>query len=92
MGSLMKTNTELALSIGRIESKEDLREFVSALRRNLDEDPDSWENPTLDRYLQAMEAWMGSMENYYGNTGQTPPTTPTWRTIADILYASKIYE
>lgn len=32
------------------------------------------------------------MDQYYKNTGQEPPVNPTWKTFADMLYASRIYE
>ncbi len=78
--------------IEKISSKDDLAEFIAELRLDLENNLDDWENPTLDRFLAAMEDWIRSMDNYYKNTGQQIPQMPTWRTLADILYASKIYE
>lgn len=83
---------ELHQKLESIKSKGDLADFVAALRLDLQVNPDEWENPTLERFLSAMEDWIRSMDNYYKNTGQQIPQTPTWRTLADILYASKIYE
>jgi len=39
-----------------------------------------------------MEAWVNDMEGYYLNSNQPVPKQPSWKTIADILYASKMYE
>lgn len=78
--------------IESIASKEDLARFVGTLRRDLNDHPDERENPTLDRYLEATESWIESMGSYHLNTGQEPPTAPTWEILADILYAAKIYE
>jgi hypothetical protein len=78
--------------IDEIRSKEDFIKFLSALRKDLATNNDDWENPTLERYLEAMEAWIGSMDGYYMNTNQPIPEQPTWKMFADILYASKIYE
>jgi hypothetical protein len=83
---------ELSKQIAAIESKEDLADFVGALRLDLENNRSEWENPTLDRYLAAMEDWIKSMDHYYKNTGQPTPLTPTWRTVADILHAAKVYE
>ncbi len=83
---------ELHEQIEQIKSKEDLADFVSALKLDLEADPVGWENPTLGRFLDAMERWIESMDNYYKNTGQPPVENPTWRTFADILLASKMYE
>lgn len=83
---------ELHQRIDVINTKDDLAEFVAALRLDLEANPNEWENPTLERFLLAMEDWIRSMDNYYKNTGQQIPQVPTWRTLADILLASKMYE
>jgi glycyl-tRNA synthetase alpha subunit len=78
--------------IEQVDSKEALEQFVEALRLDLLSNEKDWENPTLERFLFAMECWIASMDNYYRNTGQQPPSSTSWKTFADILYASKIYE
>jgi hypothetical protein len=83
---------ELYQQIEKVRSKEDLADFVLSLKLDLDANPSSWENPTLGRFLEAMEDWIRSMDNYYKNTGQPQVKEPTWRTLADILLASKMYE
>jgi hypothetical protein len=35
------------MQIGNIKSKEDLADFVAALRLDLEANPEEWENPTL---------------------------------------------
>ncbi len=83
---------ELHQRILGVKSKDDLADFVLALRDDLQNAPSDWENPTLDRFLSAMESWIRDMDGYYKNTGQNIPDTPTWKVFADILYASKMYE
>lgn len=83
---------ELHQLVGQVKSKDDLVNFIAALRSDLECNESEWENPTLDRFLRAMEDWIGSMDNYYRNTGQEIPSVLTWKNLADILYASKIYE
>lgn len=83
---------ELHQLVKKIASKEDLADFVAALRLDLETNQENWENPTLERFLSAMESWIRSMDSYYQNTGQPILKAPTWQTLADILYASKIYE
>jgi hypothetical protein len=83
---------ELYKQIEKIKTKEDLSSFIISLKDDLKSNPDQWENITLDSFLSAMGDWVSSMDNYYKNSGQQPTETPSWRTIADILYASKIYE
>jgi len=80
------------VDVPKIESKEDLAVFVENLRDNFLRSRFEWENPTVDRYLDAMAAWVRSMDNYYKNAGEPQPIQPTWQTMADILAAAKIYE
>jgi hypothetical protein len=75
-----------------IVSKEDLADFIETLRDDFLKDPSAWENHTVDRYLDAMAAWVRDMDGYYKNAREIPPTLPTWQTIADILSAARIYE
>ena len=83
---------DLHQRIGSITSKEDLADFVAALREDLANKRDEWENPTLERFLDAMQEWIRAMDDWCSNTGQPPIQRPSWRTLADILYAAKIYE
>jgi hypothetical protein len=83
---------ELHEQIGKIKSKEGLADFVAALRLDLEANPEEWENPTLERFLSAMEDWIRSIDQWSKNTGQPPVEVPSWRTLADILYASKMCE
>lgn len=83
---------ELHEQISLVNSKEELADFVAALRSDLSANPDTWENPTLERFLEAIESWIRTMDTYYKNTGQILPDAPGWKVFADILYAAKIYE
>jgi hypothetical protein len=51
-------SVDLHQQIGKIQSKEDLADFVAALRLDLEANPEKWENPTLERFLSAMEDWI----------------------------------
>jgi hypothetical protein len=75
-----------------VKSREDLFEFINHLRRDLQANKDEWENRTLEDYLEAMAAWICDMEGFYMSKNQPVPKQPTWKTFADILYASSMYE
>ena len=74
-----------------VASLDDLMAVVGRLRTSLAEDPNSWENPTLGRFLEAMEAWLSTFPQAYVNVGEETPT-PDWRFVADLLRAARIYE
>jgi hypothetical protein len=75
-----------------VKSKEDFIRFVEALIKDLNDNPDDWENKTLETYLDALASWTESMENYYINTGQPVPKRINWKVFADILMAATMYE
>lgn len=75
-----------------IKTKEDLVNFIKLLVRDLKDDPDSWENSRLDRYLDALSAWTEDMEGFFANVGEPFPETPNWRLIGIMLLAAKRYE
>ncbi|MEH7749106.1 hypothetical protein V7659_29445 [Neobacillus drentensis] len=83
---------ELYEKVEKVKSREDLIKFIKHLRRDLQTNRVEWENITLEDYLEAMEAWVKDMEGYYSNTNQPVPIQPSWKTIADILFASSKYE
>lgn len=83
---------ELHEKVTGIKSKADLVAFVQALCADLQANPEAWENVTLDRYLQALASWIEDSDGYYNNQGRPIPTTPSWRDVADMLMAAKIYE
>ena len=83
---------ELFERVENVKSKDDLIKFINHLRMDLKTNSAKWENITLEDYLEAMEAWVNDMDGYYLNTNQPIPKQPSWKTIADILYAASSYE
>lgn len=75
-----------------IKTKADLIAFIEALGRDLKTNPKEWENATLERYLTALASWLEDSDGYYRNHGMDPPTSPSWRSVADMLIAGKMYE
>jgi hypothetical protein len=78
--------------VGQIATKAELVEFVRALAEDLTANRERWENPTLDRYLDALAAWLEDSDGYYRNQGRPVPAEPSWRDVADMLMAASIYE
>jgi hypothetical protein len=75
-----------------VQSRHDLVAFIYALRGDLATNEAAWENPTLDRYLNALASWTNDMDGYFRNQGQEMPPEPTWQLIAFMLYAAHLYE
>ncbi|MEE1926460.1 hypothetical protein V0R50_31060 [Pseudomonas sp. 148P] len=78
--------------IDGIKTKEEFADFICGLKEDLELNSNEWENPTLERFLDAMEAWIRAMDFYAINSGGEEVLVPSWQTFAKILFASKIYE
>jgi hypothetical protein len=75
-----------------VATRADLVAFIEALRADLQSNPQEWENATLDQYLRALASWLEDCSGYYARTGQGVPATPSWKNVAEMLIAAKIYE
>jgi hypothetical protein len=64
---------------------EDALRSLRELTESLKSEPGSWENPTLERYLEAMTRWLEDMKDRVGDK-------PCWELFALMLEAAKIYE
>lgn len=75
----------------KIQNREDFLKFLQYFREYLEEKPSGWENQTLPGFLEAMEAFVGSLDSYYMNRGENMPEI-NWNVFAVILEAASIYE
>lgn len=78
------------LSCECIINRNDLAEFVRILANEATNG--NWENNDLSSFLEAMAAWIEDMDGYYKNQQKPVPNQPSWKTIAEILKASTVYE
>lgn len=78
--------------INNIKDKQSFIEFVKLLVQNLKENPDEWENNSLELYLEAVSSWVEDMEGYYSNNNLAIPENINWSVFANILMAAKMYE
>ena len=83
---------ELHERVERIQTKADLVEFVEELLRDLQQDASGWENATLEDYLRALASWIEDSDGYYRNQNRPIPESPSWRNVAEMLIAAKMYE
>jgi hypothetical protein len=75
-----------------IDSPWQLVDFIDALRRDLIDRPNDWENATLDRYQAALAAWTTDAEEQVASGGTASGGDPTWRLMGQMLLAARIYE
>ena len=75
-----------------VRTPADLVALIDELSRDLEANPDAWENSDLPSFLAAMAAFISDVEGFYRSTGQELDTQPPWRVIADVLMGARVYE
>jgi hypothetical protein len=75
-----------------VHSRTDLAAYVEKLSRAATAEADDWENPSLERYLDALSGFIGDMDGYFLNRGEPVPDQPDWAMIAKMLRAACFYE
>ncbi|NEW75228.1 DUF7660 family protein [Streptomyces rhizosphaericus] len=76
----------------RVDSREALVSHIRSLRDDLLTRGDQWENPTLERYLEALAAWMEGSPDWYRGFGQEMSADGDWKLFARALSAAVVYE
>ena len=89
-GAMANGDDSLASSYS-VGSARDLITVVTSLRSDLIERPEEWENVTLERFLDAMAAWLAAFPQSYIDADESV-LEPEWRFVADLLRAARIYE
>lgn len=75
-----------------IRTRDELVAFVRELHQEYVDRGHDWENHTLDRFLEALAAWMADADGWYRNAGQDLPADGEWTFIARALTAATRYE
>ena len=83
---------ELTDMVEQIRDHADLAAFSHALLKDLKEKPEEWENRDLASFLEALGAWVEDMNGYYQSKHGAIPLQPSWKMLAQILLAAKVYE
>lgn len=78
--------------LGEVVTLGDVQRVVHEMRADLLAHPGEWENPTLDRYLDAFAATLDALESLHVNRGEQLPDQPTWRLVAELLVKASGYE
>lgn len=73
-------------------TRDDFVRFLTALARSRREEPEAWENDTVEALLDAMAAWVEDMDGYFENIGQAVPEQPSWRFVVQMLLAARVYQ
>lgn len=75
-----------------INTKNDFVNFLNFLLQHLKDHPEEWENTSLEDFLEAMQIWTISSDNYYMNWNLPEPSNVNWKAFADILCGASVQE
>ena len=75
-----------------VATAEELATFVLALRADLLANEDAWENPTLERFLEALAAYLDDLNGWLANRGEPVPAEPTWKLVVHVLEGARLYD
>lgn len=67
--------------------KQDFLDFLDALKKDFAANRETWENQSIDNFLDAIHAWVSDYHNDDINF-----ENPDWKTIAAMFYMGKMYE
>jgi hypothetical protein len=89
---MYETGRSADVDVSNVATRGDVIDVIVAVRQDLRDHPNSWENPTLDRFLDALAASLAGIESGYRNRGEALPEQPTWRLVAELLVTASGYE
>jgi hypothetical protein len=78
--------------LDRVAGHADVAQVVEQMLTDMRSHPTEWENPTLDRFLDALAASLEALPQLHTNRGETLPTQPTWKILAELLVTASGYE
>lgn len=83
----------LAEQANNVSNQKELAEFVANLAIECAQNGHEWTNGDLSSFLEALSSWIAEMDGYYENSGQPYDERQiSWRKVADMLFASTMYE
>lgn len=78
--------------LAAVSTHTDVARIVERMLTDLRAHPHEWENPTLERFLDALAASLDALQPLHLNRGEAVPSQPTWKLLADVLVNASGYE
>jgi hypothetical protein len=78
--------------LAAVRSHDDVARIVDQMADDLQAHPDEWDNATLERFLDALARSLTGLDGLYQNRGETLPSEPSWKLVAEVLVMASGYE
>lgn len=76
-----------------VTDRQSFIKFLDLLLEDLQNNPESWKNDTLLRFLQGLCTYSEDIQGFYDNMKlDVNADKPDWSTFADIFRGARIYE
>ena len=80
-------------NISKIQTRDDLVEYIASLVDELETGSVDWKNITLASYLESLSAYLHDIDGFYSNMGMdVDPDVCTWGLIADVFAGARVYD
>ena len=77
----------------KVTDRKSFTAFIKLLCKDLSENPQDWENKSLENFLEALSSYSEDIQGYYDNMKLgINAEDPSWRVFADLLMGARIYE
>jgi hypothetical protein len=77
----------------QVASRQDAQRVIAQMRADLaGRGSQEWENPTLDRFLEALEAVVDDLPGQLARHGEAESAQAAWALLAQVLVAATGYE
>ncbi|MFC9499260.1 hypothetical protein [Streptomyces sp. NPDC056982] len=77
---------------GYLADREALGAFLKSLKTDYAVNGTTWDNSTLESFLEALEAWVSVVPGWYASHGHELPADGDWTFMARALSAARLYE
>jgi hypothetical protein len=78
---------------GQVASRQDAQRVIAQMRADLaGRGSREWENPTLDRFLEALEAVVDDLPGQFAGQDEAETAQAVWAVLAQVLVAATGYE
>lgn len=78
--------------LSQVSNNTDVALVAVRMLADLRAHPAEWENPTLERFIEALAASLEGLPGLYANRGERFPASPTWKIFAEALVMASGYE
>lgn len=74
-------------------TRKDFITFLKEFKQDFHENNNSWENKTLEDFLESMISYTEDVQGYYDNNNlNIDADNPTWENFRTILMGASVYE